>query len=122
MRLALSALVICVLAASTLGQSADAATKIRVGVLKFGTVSWMIDTIQRNGLDKAEGIELDVMPLASGAGQDPLPDAWRAGDSRGQSGQANGRYRTGRRRPEAKERRPMVAGLLREAAKPVDTG
>jgi NitT/TauT family transport system substrate-binding protein len=65
LRLALSALVICVLAASTLGQSADAATKIRVGVLKFGTVSWMIDTIQRNGLDKAEGIELDVMPLAS---------------------------------------------------------
>jgi NitT/TauT family transport system substrate-binding protein len=65
LRLALSALVICVVAASTLGQSADAATKIRVGVLKFGTVSWMIDTIQRNGLDKAEGIELDVMPLAS---------------------------------------------------------
>jgi NitT/TauT family transport system substrate-binding protein len=33
--------------------------------LKFGTVSWVLDTIQRNGLDKAEGIELDVTPLAS---------------------------------------------------------
>jgi NitT/TauT family transport system substrate-binding protein len=45
--------------------SAQAAKKVTVGVLKFGTVSWAIDTIQANGLDKAEGIELDVVPLAS---------------------------------------------------------
>ena len=65
MRLALLAFVIATLAGFTPGQSADAPTKVRVGVLKFGTVSWVLDTIQRNGLDKAEGIELDVMPLAS---------------------------------------------------------
>jgi NitT/TauT family transport system substrate-binding protein len=57
--------VIAAIAAFTPGQAADAAAKVRVGVLKFGTVSWVLDTIQRNGLDKAEGIELDVMPLAS---------------------------------------------------------
>ena len=65
MRLALLAFVIATLAGFTPGQSADAPTKVRLGVLKFGTVSWVLDTIQRNGLDKAEGIELDVMPLAS---------------------------------------------------------
>ena len=65
MRLALLAVVIATLAGLTPSQSADAPAKVRVGVLKFGTVSWVLDTIQRNGLDKAEGIELDVMPLAS---------------------------------------------------------
>ena len=65
MRLALLAFVLATLAGYTAGQSADAPTKVRLGVLKFGTVSWVLDTIQRNGLDKAEGIELDVMPLAS---------------------------------------------------------
>ena len=61
MRLGLLALVICAIAGST----AHAAEKVKIGVLKFGTVSWVLDTIQRNGLDKAEGIELDVVPLAS---------------------------------------------------------
>jgi NitT/TauT family transport system substrate-binding protein len=42
-----------------------AANKIKVGVLAFGTVSWILDTIKANGLDKAEGIELDIEPLAS---------------------------------------------------------
>jgi len=37
--------------------------------------------------------------------------------SGGQSGQANGRYRTGQHTREAKELRRMVAGLLRGAAK-----
>jgi NitT/TauT family transport system substrate-binding protein len=46
-------------------QGAQAANKIKIGVLKFGTVSWLLDTIQANGLDKAEGIELDIVPLAS---------------------------------------------------------
>ena len=44
---------------------AHAANKVKIGVLKFGTVSWLLDTIQANGFDKAEGIELDIVPLAS---------------------------------------------------------
>ena len=65
MRSSLLALLICALAGSAPCDQADAAAKIKIGVLKFGTVSWVIDTIQHNGLDKAEGIELDVVPLAS---------------------------------------------------------
>jgi NitT/TauT family transport system substrate-binding protein len=45
--------------------NADAAAEIKIGVLKFGTLSWVLDTIRHNGLDKAEGIELEVVPLAS---------------------------------------------------------
>ena len=45
--------------------NAGATAKIKIGILKFGTLSWVLDTIQQNGFDKAEGIELDVVPLAS---------------------------------------------------------
>jgi NitT/TauT family transport system substrate-binding protein len=45
--------------------AAAADNKVKIGVLKFGTVSWLLDTIRANGLDKAEGIELDIVPLAS---------------------------------------------------------
>jgi NitT/TauT family transport system substrate-binding protein len=50
---------------AALGQPAEAANKVRIGVLKFGTVSWLLDTIRANGLDKAEGLELEIVPLAS---------------------------------------------------------
>jgi len=53
------------LASFAVVQGAQAANKIKIGVLKFGTVSWLLDTIQANGLDKAEGIKLDIVPLAS---------------------------------------------------------
>src|SRR5262249_26939690 len=45
--------------------SAFAASKIKIGALKFGSFSWLLDTIQHHGFDKAEGIDLDVVPLAS---------------------------------------------------------
>lgn len=51
--------------ASTAVRAADSTDAVKIGVLKFGTVSWLLDTIQANGLDKAEGIELDIVPLAS---------------------------------------------------------
>ncbi|MGH6927031.1 MAG: ABC transporter substrate-binding protein, partial [Dongiaceae bacterium] len=47
-------------------QSADAGT-IKVGVLKFGTVNWELDTIKSNGLDRAEGLDLHVVDLANTA-------------------------------------------------------
>jgi NitT/TauT family transport system substrate-binding protein len=52
--------------------NADAAAEIKIGVLKFGTLSWVLDTIQHNGFDKAEGIELEVVPLAT-TGARPRP-------------------------------------------------
>ncbi|MDN5929348.1 MAG: ABC transporter substrate-binding protein [Hyphomicrobiales bacterium] len=41
-----------------------AAPKVRAGVLKFGTVSWELDTIRHNNLDTANGIDLDVAYFA----------------------------------------------------------
>ena len=64
MRSRLIAFLILALVGTTAAYAEDLNT-IEVGVLKFGTVSWVLDTIEANGLDKAEGIELDVTPLAS---------------------------------------------------------
>jgi NitT/TauT family transport system substrate-binding protein len=65
LRSGLLAFLICAFASVASTQPADAANKVKLGVLKFGTVSWLLDTIQANGLDKAEGIVLDIVPLAS---------------------------------------------------------
>ena len=65
MRPRLLAFLFLVLSSIALPHAAEAANKVEIGVLKFGTVSWILDTIQANGLDKAEGIELDIVPLAS---------------------------------------------------------
>ena len=39
---------------------ARAATRVRIGVLKFGTVSWELDTLKHHKFDAGNGIELDV--------------------------------------------------------------
>lgn len=39
--------------------------KLRVGVLKFGTVSWEMDTIRRHRLAAKHGIDIEIVPLAS---------------------------------------------------------
>ena len=38
--------------------------KIRIGVLKFGTVNWELDVIQNHGLARDQGIEIEVHPMA----------------------------------------------------------
>lgn len=53
-----------------------AAAKVRIGVLKFGTVSWELDTLKHHGFDAANGIELDVVPFA---GEDATNVAMLAG-------------------------------------------
>jgi NitT/TauT family transport system substrate-binding protein len=45
--------------------AANAADTVRVGVLKFGTVNWEIDTIVHNKLDEANGFKLEQVVLAS---------------------------------------------------------
>lgn len=44
---------------------AQVADILSVAVVKFGSLSWLVDTIRRNGLDKAEGVELDVIEVAT---------------------------------------------------------
>jgi len=65
LRSRLLAFLVFALAGVAVAQAAEPVSKIEIAVLKFGTVSWALDTIQANGLDKAEGIELDITPLAS---------------------------------------------------------
>ncbi|MGQ9371411.1 ABC transporter substrate-binding protein [Azospirillum sp. A39] len=38
---------------------------VRIGLLKFGTVSWEIDTVRSRGLDRANGFALEVVDLAN---------------------------------------------------------
>jgi ABC-type nitrate/sulfonate/bicarbonate transport systems, periplasmic components len=57
------------------GQAA-AAEVVRVGVLKFGTVSWELDTIKRHKLDEKHGITVDVQAFA---GEDATNVALMAG-------------------------------------------
>ncbi|MGH6791499.1 MAG: ABC transporter substrate-binding protein [Methyloceanibacter sp.] len=65
LRSCLLAFLLCAIAGVGIGHAAETPSKVKIGVLKFGTVSWALDTIQANRLDKAEGIELDIVPLAS---------------------------------------------------------
>lgn len=39
--------------------------RLRVGVLKFGTVSWELDVIRTHGLDTKNGVALEVVELAN---------------------------------------------------------
>jgi NitT/TauT family transport system substrate-binding protein len=45
--------------------AAEGAT-LRVGVLQFGTVNWELDVVQANKLAQKRGLNLKVVPLASG--------------------------------------------------------
>jgi NitT/TauT family transport system substrate-binding protein len=53
-----------------------AMTKIRIGVLKFGTVSWALDTLKQHKFDAANGIDLEVIDFA---GEDATNVAMLAG-------------------------------------------
>ena len=44
---------------------ARADAKVRIGVLKFGTVSWVMDVIEHHELDETFGIDIDQVELAS---------------------------------------------------------
>ena len=59
LRSRLLAFLVFALAGVAVAQAAEPA-KLKIAVLKFGTVSWVLDAIHANGLDKAEGIELDI--------------------------------------------------------------
>src|SRR5258708_38076651 len=58
---------------------------VRVGVLKFGTVSWELDVMRRHDLDRAHGVAVEPLELAGkdGAAVGPpggagagLPPRW----------------------------------------------
>ena len=59
------------------GSSGLAAAKVHIGVLKFGTVSWELDTLKHHKFDAANGIDLDVIQFA---GEDATNVAMLAGE------------------------------------------
>lgn len=73
-RLLLSAAIAMSLA---LPATADDLPTLRIAVLKFGTVNWLMETITANGLDTANGFHLETVPLAGGAATSV---AFRSGD------------------------------------------
>jgi NitT/TauT family transport system substrate-binding protein len=58
------------------GAVAAAAAPLRLGVLKFGTVSWELDTIAHHGFDAKHGVALDIRLFA---GEDATNVALQAG-------------------------------------------
>jgi NitT/TauT family transport system substrate-binding protein len=64
MRCSLIALPIAALIGLSAAQ-ASAEETVRIGVLKFGTVNWEIDTIIENKLDEKNGIHLEPVEMAS---------------------------------------------------------
>ncbi len=54
------------------------AMKLKVGVLKFGTVNWQLDSLKAKGFDAAENLELEVVALAS---KNATSVALQAGDA-----------------------------------------
>jgi NitT/TauT family transport system substrate-binding protein len=56
----------CLVAAAALlgGPALAGAPALRIGVIEGGTVSWELDVIKRRGLDVAEGLSIEVMPMA----------------------------------------------------------
>jgi NitT/TauT family transport system substrate-binding protein len=52
------------------------AETVRVGVLKYGTVNWELNSLKHAELDKANGIEVEIVPFA---GEDATNVALQAG-------------------------------------------
>jgi NitT/TauT family transport system substrate-binding protein len=53
--------------AATLSHAADdSGATLRVGVLQFGTVNWELNVVQANKLAQKRGLNLKIVPLASG--------------------------------------------------------
>ena len=66
-----------VLACGLLGSNVALAETVRVGVLKFGTVNWELDTIKHHKLDEKHGIDIDIRFFA---GEEATNVAMMAGD------------------------------------------
>lgn len=60
-------LLLCALALLAAPAWADDLPTLKIAVLKFGTVNWLMETITANGYDTANGFHLETVPLAGGA-------------------------------------------------------
>ncbi len=51
--------------ATMLPRFASAAIPVRLSSVKFGSVSWIIDTIRSEGIDKKRGLDIHVVEVAN---------------------------------------------------------
>jgi NitT/TauT family transport system substrate-binding protein len=58
-------LALAAICAVTWTVAAVAQDQVRIALLKFGTVNWEVDTIKHHGFDSQNGIDLEVLELAS---------------------------------------------------------
>ena len=65
------------LAAAILVLPVQAAEKVKVGVLKFGTVNWELNALKANKLDEKYGVDVEIVGFA---GEDATAVALRAGE------------------------------------------
>lgn len=63
-RVRLPALLLIVAAAAA-PAAARADSRLRIGVLKFGTVSWVLDVIEHHELDETFGLDIETLQLAT---------------------------------------------------------
>ena len=63
-RTALGALVGATTLAFSPALRAQGNPKVRVGVLKFGTVNWELDSLKHNAFDKAHNVDVEVVYFA----------------------------------------------------------
>ncbi|MGV8937318.1 MAG: ABC transporter substrate-binding protein [Allorhizobium sp.] len=70
-------LALVLLLGQIVAQPLQAAETVRVGVLKFGTVNWELDTIKHNKLDEKYGVNVEIRFFA---GEDATNVAMMAGD------------------------------------------
>ncbi len=54
-------------ATSMFPRLARAAVPVRLTSVKFGSVSWLIETLRAEGIDKKHGLDLDVVEVANNA-------------------------------------------------------
>ena len=68
MTAAIAAVSLLLLLLVAITAAADPVNHLKVGTLQFGTVNWELDVIETHGLADREGVDLQVVPLASTSG------------------------------------------------------
>ena len=82
MRIARRALVGMTLATAAVRSAAAQAPPVRVGVLRYGTVSWEVDVIRHHALDAAAHITVVPVELAGRFQFENCFPVWRQGIDR----------------------------------------
>ena len=63
------------IAATALSASASETASVRIGVLRYGTVSWEVDVMRHHALDSAAHVEVVLLKIALGVTTEVLNSA-----------------------------------------------